>query len=142
MAWKDLSVRDRAEFIRQMVSLGITKSKDQENFFNSSIEGPGKRQIFNSTKPKYTTLRTIGYNKIPLEGQQLDKYNEMMDRQVDNIMNTTGADYETAFRISGYDPNKYVPIKHNFIKRANGGHLFDKGITALIPFPLVKITPK
>lgn len=42
MAWKDLSVRDRAGFIRQMVSLGITKSKDQELFYNNSISGPKK----------------------------------------------------------------------------------------------------
>jgi hypothetical protein len=126
MAWKDLSVKDRAGFIRQMVSLGITKPKDQELFYDNSISGPGKRQTFNPTKPKYTTLKTVGYNKIPLEGQQLDKYNDIMDQQIDNIVNATGVDYETAFKMSGYDPNKYVPIKHNFIKKADGGRLFDK----------------
>ena len=37
MAWKDLNVRDRAQFIRQMVSLGITKSEEQADFYNNSI---------------------------------------------------------------------------------------------------------
>lgn len=37
MAWKDLSVRDRAGFIRQMVSLGITNSEEQAQFYNNAL---------------------------------------------------------------------------------------------------------
>ena len=47
MAWKDLSVKDRAGFIRQMVSLGITKPKDQELFYDKSISSLGKNKNFN-----------------------------------------------------------------------------------------------
>lgn len=37
MAWKDLNVRDKAQFIRQLVSLGITKSEEQADFYNNSL---------------------------------------------------------------------------------------------------------
>lgn len=37
MAWKDLNVKDRAQFIRQLVSLGITKSEEQADFYNNSL---------------------------------------------------------------------------------------------------------
>lgn len=37
MEWRELSVKDRANLIRQMVSLGITTSKEQEKFYNNSI---------------------------------------------------------------------------------------------------------
>lgn len=40
MEWRNLSVRDRAGLIRQMVSLGITTSNEQEKFYNDSIANP------------------------------------------------------------------------------------------------------
>lgn len=37
MEWRELSVKDRASLIRQMVNLGITTSTEQEKFYNNSI---------------------------------------------------------------------------------------------------------
>ena len=37
MEWKELSVRDRANFIHQFVKGGIITIKEQEKFYNSSI---------------------------------------------------------------------------------------------------------
>ena len=46
MDWRELSVKDRASLIRQMVSLGITTSKEQEKFYNTSISNsPMTKQI-------------------------------------------------------------------------------------------------
>lgn len=50
MAWKDLSVKDRAGFIRQMVKLGINTPLEQENSYNYALGG--KPILFHNDKAK------------------------------------------------------------------------------------------
>lgn len=89
MAWKDLNVRDRAQFIRQMVSLGITNNSEQEKFYNESISAPGKRQTFNPTKSNTAAYGgNIKSGESPLGFRLTEEYGDADE----NLMKTLQPD--------------------------------------------------
>ena len=123
MEWSQLSVKDRAGFIRQMVSRGITNPKEQAQFYNNALnfkkehKFDGEPSLGHVLSDKYGDYDMTAYNKSGMSQGENGHYPDDFKKPW-HITYPSGKWVEPSLLEQQWTGNNqpiFVPSTHNYM---------------------------